>query len=92
MTVAHRKTKVLVTNLCTFLGECKAFVGLVDVLYTVLSTLPVISHVAQLFLEPYAVSQVPTFFKAIPLSPAYSVNPFQDVDLLYRMYTSTIKQ
>ena len=31
---------------------------LIDVLYTVLSALPVVSHVVQLFLEPYAVSQV----------------------------------
>jgi len=30
---------------------------LIDVLYTVLSALPVVSHV-QLFLEPYGVSQV----------------------------------
>ena len=55
---------------------------LFDVLYTVLSTLPVISHVAQLFLEPYAVSQVLAFFEAFPLSPDYSVHPFLNVDLL----------
>jgi len=76
MMVAHRKTKVLVTNLCTFLGECKAFVGLIDVLYTVLSTSPVVFHVVQLFLEPYAVPQVLAAFEAFPLSPDYSVHPF----------------
>ena len=59
---------------------------LIDVLYTVLSALPVVSHV-QLFLEPYAVSQVLAFSEAFPLSPGYPVHPF-DVDLLYRMYTS----
>ena len=54
---------------------------------TVLSALPVVSHVVQLFLEPYAVSQVLAFSEAFPLSPGYPVHPF-DVDLLYRMYTS----
>ena len=33
-------------------------------LYTVLSALPVVSHIVQLFLEPYAVCQVLAFFKA----------------------------
>ena len=41
---------------------------LIDVLYTVVSTLPVVSHVVQVLLEPYAVSQVLTFFEAFPLS------------------------
>ena len=44
-------------------------------LYTVLSALPVVSHVP-LFLKPYAVSQVLAFFEAFPLSPGYSVHPF----------------
>ena len=44
---------------------------LIDVLYTVLSALSVVSHVVQLFLEPYAVSQVLAFFEAFPLSPGY---------------------
>ena len=41
---------------------------LIDVLYTVLSALPVVSHVVQLFLEPYAVFQVLAFSEAFPLS------------------------
>ena len=49
---------------------------LINVLYTVLSALPVVSHVVPLFLEPCVVSQVLTFFEAFPLSPGYSVHPF----------------
>ena len=71
----------------SLLGECKAFVGwaqrAVELLHTkrvliltLLSALPVVSHVVQLFLEPYAVSQVLTFFEAFPLSPGCSVHPF----------------
>ena len=49
---------------------------LIDVLYTVLSALPVVSHVVQLFLEPYAVSQVLAFSEAFSVSPGYPVPPF----------------
>ena len=49
---------------------------LIDVLYTVLSALPVVSHIVQLFLEPCVVSQVLAFFEAFPLSPGYPVHPF----------------
>ena len=46
---------------------------LIDVLYTVLSALPVVSHVVQLFLEPYGVSQVLAFQTCVKRVSAHAL-------------------
>lgn len=41
--------------------------------------MPVVSHVVQLFLEPYTVSEGLTLFEAFCLSSGYFVHPFYDM-------------